>query len=71
MTCRENLDMVGRLFGHSTRAARDAVKSSFRRSIWSRQRPSLEGNSEGIRRKLDLAASLVGAPRLLLLDEPR
>jgi ABC-2 type transport system ATP-binding protein len=71
MTGRENLRMVARLFGHGrreTRVAADAVLEQL----------GLEGAGDrlvrtysgGMRRRLDLGASLVGAPRLLLLDEP-
>jgi ABC-2 type transport system ATP-binding protein len=71
MTGRENLEMTARLFGHGRNAARRAAAAVIdqlglgdvadRRSA---------GYSGGQRRRLDLGASLVGAPRLLLLDEP-
>jgi ABC-2 type transport system ATP-binding protein len=71
MTGRENLELTARLFGHSRRAARQAAiavidllglgEVADRRS---------GGYSGGQRRRLDLGASLVGGPRLLLLDEP-
>ena len=35
-----------------------------------RRRPLVRGYSGGMRRRLDLGASLVGRPRLLILDEP-
>jgi len=71
MTGRENLRMVARLFGHRPRAARaaaDAVVEMLGLGEFAGRR--VGGYSGGQRRRLDLGASLVGAPRLLLLDEP-
>jgi ABC-2 type transport system ATP-binding protein len=71
MTGRENLLMVARLFGHSSRQAAAntlAVLSQLGlEDVADRQVKTYSG---GLRRRLDLGASLVGAPRLLLLDEP-
>ena len=71
MTGRENLLMVARLFGHSSRQATvntDAVLGELGLEDVA-DRP-VKSYSGGLRRRLDLGASLVGAPRLLLLDEP-
>jgi ABC-2 type transport system ATP-binding protein len=71
MTGRENLVMVGRLFGLGTRTARAnaaAVIGQF--GLTESADRLVRGYSGGMRRKLDLGASLVGQPRLLLLDEP-
>ncbi|MGH3471266.1 MAG: ATP-binding cassette domain-containing protein [Nocardioidaceae bacterium] len=71
MTGRENLKMVARLFGHSRRqaaASADAVLSQLDLTeVADRQAKTYSG---GLQRRLDLGASLVGSPRLLLLDEP-
>jgi len=71
MTGRENLEMVGRLFGLSKKAAKAATVQVL-------QQMQLTGDADrlvrtysgGMRRRIDLAISLVGTPRLLLLDEP-
>jgi ABC-2 type transport system ATP-binding protein len=71
MSGRENLEMVARMFGHRRRAARAAAEAVVELlgldEIASRRAGTYSG---GQRRRLDLGASLVGAPRLLLLDEP-
>jgi ABC-2 type transport system ATP-binding protein len=71
MTGRENLEMVARLFGQGRRAARENSAVVLEQMGLSEDADRLvRGYSGGMRRKLDLGASLVGAPRLLLLDEP-
>jgi ABC-2 type transport system ATP-binding protein len=71
LTGRENLVMVARLFGHSRRAANAAAELvlSDINLTDDADRP-VKGYSGGMRRRLDLGASLVGAPKLLILDEP-
>ena len=71
MTGRENLVMTARLFGHPREAARRAASIVIEQldleEVAERRCSTYSG---GQRRRLDLGASLVGAPRLLLLDEP-
>jgi ABC-2 type transport system ATP-binding protein len=71
MTGRENLRMVARLFGLSRRAAAAGADEVLARlgldDVADRLVKTYSG---GLRRRLDLGASLVGVPRLLLLDEP-
>ena len=71
MTGRENLEMVARLFGAGGRDARAAAAQVLSRFGLDDDADRLARTySGGMRRRLDLAASLVGRPRLLLLDEP-
>ncbi len=71
MTGRENLEMVARLFGHRAHRARAAATVVLEQlGLVEAADRLVRTYSGGMRRKLDLGASLVGAPRLLLLDEP-
>ena len=71
MTGRENLEMIARLFGHRSRAARTNAEAVLQRlGLTESADRRVKTYSGGMRRKLDLGASLVGAPKLLLLDEP-
>ncbi len=71
MTGRQNLHMVARLFAQSRRqaaASADAVLAQL--DLTEVADRLVRTYSGGLRRRLDLGASLVGTPRLLLLDEP-
>jgi ABC-2 type transport system ATP-binding protein len=71
MTGRENLEMTARLFGHGRRGAQQATEAVIEQLGLAEVADRRSGGySGGQRRRLDLGASLVGAPRLLLLDEP-
>ena len=71
LTGRENLELIGRLLDLTPRSARaratellegfDLVEAAGRRA---------RTYSGGMRRRLDLAASLIGRPDVIFLDEP-
>lgn len=67
----ENLYLVARLVGLSSRAARARAAELIEQFDLVEAGPRLAREySGGMRRRLDLAASLVSQPRLLYLDEP-
>nr|AGS49517.1 ABC transport system ATP-binding protein [uncultured bacterium esnapd7] len=71
MTGRENLCMFGRLFGLSKRdAAARADELLERFQLVDAAERQTKTYSGGMRRRLDLAASLMARPKLLFLDEP-
>jgi ABC-2 type transport system ATP-binding protein len=71
MTGRENVEMVARLFGQDRASARaNSARVLGQMGLAEDADRLVRTYSGGMRRKLDLGASLVGAPRLLLLDEP-
>lgn len=71
MTARQNLTMFGRLFRLDRRSAgrrADELLDLFGLSDAAGRSP--KGFSGGMRRRLDLAASMILAPQVLFLDEP-
>ncbi|GHG73750.1 ATP-binding cassette domain-containing protein [Streptomyces griseocarneus] len=68
---RENLYMIGRLLDLSRKDARQRADEMLERFSLTEaaKRPAMT-YSGGMRRRLDLAASMIGRPAVLYLDEP-
>ncbi len=71
LTGRENLEIVGRLYHLSWPEARSrAIELLERFDLADAADRTAKTYSGGMQRRLDLAASLVGDPKVLFLDEP-
>ena len=71
LTGRENLEIMGRLYHLNKKGSKSRAQELLERFdlIEAGDRPS-KTYSGGMQRRLDLAASLVGHPSVLFLDEP-
>jgi len=71
LTGYENLDMIGRLYGLGARRSKQRARELLERFRLddAGDRP-VKTYSGGMRRRLDLAGSLVAQPPVLFLDEP-
>ncbi|MGJ9423313.1 ATP-binding cassette domain-containing protein [Aeromicrobium sp. CF3.5] len=71
LTGTENLILLGRLIGHSKSAAAERsnlMMETF--GLTEAAKRQVKTYSGGMRRRLDIAASLLSRPKLLFLDEP-
>ncbi len=67
----QNLEMVAKLSGCPSREARYIAEDSIRSfGLWEAKDRTVSHYSGGMRRRLDIAASIVTQPDLIFLDEP-
>ena len=71
LTGRENLEMVGRLYHLKTRDAQARAAELLKQfELEDAADRTVKTYSGGMRRRLDLAASIIFRPKILFLDEP-
>ncbi len=71
LTGRENLRMIGQLYGMSSRDVKRVADELLERfSLTDAGDKVVKDYSGGMRRRLDLGVSLVAVPPVLFLDEP-
>jgi oleandomycin transport system ATP-binding protein len=71
LSARENLYMIARLLGQPPRKARSRANELLATfGLQDSAAKPVKTFSGGMRRRLDLAASLTGEPKVLFLDEP-
>ncbi len=71
LTGRENVEMVGRLYGLSAKESKSRAADVLKRiDLVDAADRQVKKYSGGMQRRLDLAASLVGRPEVMFLDEP-
>jgi ABC-type multidrug transport system ATPase subunit len=67
LTCRDNLRLVARVKGKGTSEVADALEVV---GLAKRQKTKFKACSLGMKQRLALAATMLGDPELIILDEP-
>lgn len=71
LKAKENVDFYGRLYGLSSRDIKAKTKSALERvGLWECRNSFPSTFSGGMKRRLNIACSIVHEPRLIIMDEP-
>jgi ABC-2 type transport system ATP-binding protein len=71
LTCEENLDFFGRIYGLDGKQRRHRIKTCLAAvNLYDRARSPIETLSGGMQRRMNIAVAIVHQPKLLILDEP-
>jgi ABC-2 type transport system ATP-binding protein len=71
LTGRENIELVARLYHFPKKDAKERAQRMLAKvDLLEAADRATKGYSGGMRRRLDLAASLIGDPQVIFLDEP-
>ncbi len=71
LTGRENLNMMGRLYHLTPKSAKERAEELLKEfSLTNAADRTVKTYSGGMRRRLDLAVSLIATPPIIFLDEP-
>jgi linearmycin/streptolysin S transport system ATP-binding protein len=71
LTAQENLEIFGSLFGINKKELKSAVAEKLNMvGLFERKKDKVETFSGGMKRRLNLAASILHEPKIILCDEP-
>jgi len=71
LTAKENLEFYGRLYGLDSSTLRSRIKETLELvGLTDRQNDRIETYSGGMKRRINIAASILHSPRFILMDEP-
>jgi len=71
LTARENMELHGILYGIPSAERRERIETLFKFvELWDRRNDYVKQYSGGMKRRLEVARSLLHRPKILFLDEP-